>query len=174
MAKDGTGRGGRRAGAGRKPKALADKITEGREAEVVDLNVKSNLKGYDMPPVEEYMRQEQKLGIELNAGKIYRNTYEWLSKRGCIEYINPLLLQEYAMSAARWIQCNIAISKFGFIAKHPTTSAPIASPFVGMLSQFQKAMDTSWYQIYQVVRDNCSVAYTGNPNDDLMTQLLNS
>ena len=114
MAKDGTGRGGRRAGAGRK-------IIEGTEAEVVDLNVKSNLKGYDMPPVEEYMRQEQKLGIELNAEKIYRNTFDWLSKRGCIEYINPLLLQEYAMSAARWIQCNISISKFGFSAKHPTT-----------------------------------------------------
>ena len=35
MAKDGTARGGARVGAGRRPKALADKIALGRPAEVI-------------------------------------------------------------------------------------------------------------------------------------------
>lgn len=173
MAKDGSKRGGRRPGAGRKPKPLADKINEGKVAEIIDFKT-GNLKGRKMPEVDDYMKAEQKAGIKLEAEKIYQNTYKWLKERGCDELINPILLHEYAMSAARWVQCQIAINKFGFLSKHPTTGNAIASPFVSMLSSFQKAMDASWYQIYQVVRDNCSVAYTGNPNDDLMTQLLNS
>ena len=35
MAKDGSGRGGARPGAGRKPKALTEKISEGKTAEVL-------------------------------------------------------------------------------------------------------------------------------------------
>ena len=35
MAKDGTRRGGARPGAGRKPKALADKIKDGQKAQVM-------------------------------------------------------------------------------------------------------------------------------------------
>lgn len=173
MAKDGTARGGRRAGAGRKSKALAERILEGDDVKLSELKT-SRLKGCDMPPVGEYMRQEQKLGIDLEAEKIYANTYEWLSKMGVKEHINPLLVQEYAMAAARWIQCQIAISRFGFLSRHPTSKEPIASPFIAMLNSFQKAMDNSWYQIYQVVRENSSQGYTGNPNDDLMTRLLNS
>ena len=37
MAKDGTRRGGARVGAGRKPKALADRMLEGRPGMVMDL-----------------------------------------------------------------------------------------------------------------------------------------
>lgn len=48
MAKDGTNRGGARAGAGRKKKALADKINEGKTAKVTVLPT-ANLKGIEMP-----------------------------------------------------------------------------------------------------------------------------
>ena len=71
MAKDGTNRGGRRAGAGRKPKALAEKINEGKEADVIDREV-SDLKAYKSPEPEEYMRQKQKAGIDLHAEQIGR------------------------------------------------------------------------------------------------------
>ena len=37
MAKDGTNRGGKRTGAGRKPKPLSEKIQEGRKAEALTL-----------------------------------------------------------------------------------------------------------------------------------------
>ena len=59
MAKDGTRRGGRRVRAGDKPKALSDKIAEGKDADVIefhapeldaaDLDDAADLTGADMP-----------------------------------------------------------------------------------------------------------------------------
>ena len=59
MAKDGTRRGGRRVRAGDKPKALSDKIAEGKEADIMefhapeldaaDLDDAADLTGADMP-----------------------------------------------------------------------------------------------------------------------------
>ena len=83
------------------------------------------------------------------------------------------LINQYAMSVARQIQCEQCISEYGFLAKHPTTGNAIASPYVSMLQQFTKQANQSWYQIYQIVRENCSVEFTGNtPQDDVMERLL--
>ena len=61
----------------------------------------------------------------------------------------------------------------GFLAKHPTTGNAIASPYVSMLQQFTKQANQSWYQIYQIVKENCSTEYSGpNPQDDVMERLL--
>ena len=59
MAKDGTRRGGRRVRAGDKPKALSDKIAEGKDADIMefhtpeldaaDLDDAADLTGADMP-----------------------------------------------------------------------------------------------------------------------------
>lgn len=77
------------------------------------------------------------------------------------------------MAVSRWIQCEDAISEFGFLAKHPTTGMATTSPYVNMAQNFQKQMNNAWYQIYQIVRENCSVAYSGpNPQDNVMEMLL--
>ncbi|MEG0090513.1 MAG: terminase, partial [Oscillospiraceae bacterium] len=68
MAKDGTNRGGRRVRAGDKPAALADKITNGKAATVLqaplpnanileapDLVADGDLHGEDMPSPSEYL-----------------------------------------------------------------------------------------------------------------------
>lgn len=56
MSKDGTVRGGQRIGAGRKSGALADKIINGRMRNTTVLPEPTELLGYDMPPVREYMK----------------------------------------------------------------------------------------------------------------------
>ena len=72
------------------------------------------------------------------------------------------------MSVARWIQCEEAITEFGFLAKHPTTSNAIQSPYVAM-SQTNRL----WMEIYQIVKENCSTEYNGaTPQDDVMERLL--
>ena len=36
-----------------------------------------------------------------------------------------------------------------------------------------KQVNQVWYQIYQIVKENCAVEYSGrNPQDDLMERLL--
>jgi len=173
MAKDGTARGGARPGSGPKRKALTEKISAGKSATVIDLPEAADLEGVDTPPVKEYMKARQKNGEALCAEEIFAETWTWLKKVGCTDFVNVQLINQYAMTVARQIQCEQAISEYGFLAKHPTTGAACQSPYVAMLQQFTKQANQSWYQIYQIVRENCSVEYTGNtPQDDVMERLL--
>jgi hypothetical protein len=174
MAKDGTNRGGARAGAGRKKKALADKISEGKTDKVTVLPT-ANLKGIEMPAPKEYLKAPQKNGQENYAVEIYEKTWNWLNEKGCAELVSPELIEHYAMTVSRWIQCQDAISNYGFLAKHPTTGAAIVSPYVNISLQYMKQANQLWYQIYQVVKENCSEGYSGaNPQDDVMERLLRS
>lgn len=184
MAKDGTARGGPRFGQGRPSKAIKEKIKTGNPGgrvlqvmelpEAVDLDQDAvDLEGNDVPEPKEYMTQRQKNGKDFCAEEVYRSTWKWLKERRCDKLINPQLVSQYAMSVARWIQCEEAISEYGFIALHPTSKAPIASPYVSMAQNYQKQTNQLWYQIFQVVRENCLTDYDGNtPQDDVMDRLL--
>ena len=111
MAKDGTARGGARVGAGRKSKALTEKLIEGRDAQV--MQIPADMEAVEMPPVKEYMKEDQRDGKPLGAEDIYTDTWKWLEKVGCAAFVNPLLIEQYSMTVARWIQCEKAISEFG-------------------------------------------------------------
>ena len=175
MAKDGTCRGGPRMNTGPKRKSLADKITEGKADSVLVLPSPAEITGQDIPDPKDYMQDEQKNGEKLRAVEIFKETYLWLKARGCEKLVSRQLLDQYSMDVARWIQCQRAISEYGFLAKHPTTGAAIASPYVAMSREFSKQMNADWYQIYQVVRDNCTVEYGSTaPHDDFMERLLSS
>ena len=81
MAKDGTNRGGARAGAGRPKKALAQKIAEGKTAEV--MMQPAEIETADVPPVREFMQELQRDGTKLLADEVYTETYQWLKERSC-------------------------------------------------------------------------------------------
>ena len=179
MAKDGTARGGPRVGQGRKSKALAEKLAAGnpghRPMLVMDLPEGTKLDGEDMPEPGAYLKARQRNGGGLEAEKIYRETWYWLKERGCEKLVSKQLLEQYAMSVSRWIQCEEAISEYGFLSKHPTTGAACASPYVAMSQQFMKQVNQIWYQIFQIVKENCSTEFSGNtPQDDVMERLLRS
>ena len=176
MAKDGTNRGGARPGAGRKPKALKDKIAEGNiSPTVIEFPDVATFSGADVPPPKEYMKSAQKNGKGMCAEEIYNETWLWLRERGCESLVNQQLVEQYAMSVARWIQCEECISEFGFLAKHPTTGNAIQSPYVAMAQSFMKQANHAWYQIFQIVKENCASEFPGkNPQDDAMERLLNA
>ena len=172
MATDGTMRGGARPGSGPKRKALADKITDGTADNAPVLKVSAELEGNDMPPVKDFMKQEQKGGEDFCAEEVYVETWNWLKSCGCAHLVNPQLIQQYAMSVARWISVEVFISQTGYLARHPTTGNAIASPYVSMSRDYMKQVNQCWYQIYQIVRENCSTEYGASPQDDLMEKLL--
>ena len=101
MAKDGTNRGGARAGAGRKKKALVDKVAEGRTDNLKVLPTPADLAGETMPPIHEFMKAKQRGGKDLCAVAVYENVWNWLNEKGCAALVNPTLLQQYAMSVSR-------------------------------------------------------------------------
>jgi hypothetical protein len=177
MAKDGTNRGGVRAGAGAKRKPLADKLADGNPGKhpltVMEFKNAADLRGQDMPEPKEMLSAVQKNGKALLAAEIYKSVWQWLSERGCVHLIPPDSIERYAMSAARWIQCEEAITEYGFLAKHPTTGNAIASPYVTMANSFKSQTRADWAEIFQIVKENCAAGYSGdNPQDDLMERLL--
>ena len=176
MAKDGTNRGGARVGAGAKKKALTEKIADGnpgrRKLTVIDFDNAADLEGQPMPKPSAMLSATQKDGKKLVAAEIYEATWKWLSERNCTALVSPQLLERYAMSAASWIQCEEAVSEYGFLAKKPTGTV-ISSPYVTMGREYMKQANAAWYQIHQVVKENCSVEYSGpTPQDDVMERLL--
>jgi hypothetical protein len=188
VAKDGTNRGGRRVRAGDKPQSLADKITKGKAAkilevpdilpesilEVEDLDVDSDLYGEDIPAPSDYLSTRQRDGKLLGADALFTETWKWLRDRGCEKFVNPRLIEAYAQAFTRYIQCEEAISTYGLLGKHPTTGGAIASPFVQMSQSFQKQANLLWYEIFDIVKQNCTTAFVGNPQEDIMEALLSN
>lgn len=177
MAKDGTNRGGARVGAGAKKKPLADKISAGnpggRKLTVIEFKDTADLKGQEMPEPNKMLEAVQKDGKALAASEIYKSTWVWINERGCSALVSPQLLERYAMSVARWIQCEECISEYGFLAKHPTTGNAIQSPYVAMSQNFMAQTNRLWMEVFQIVKENCTGEYSGtSPQDDVMERLL--
>ena len=179
MARDGTNRGGRRIRAGDKPEPLADKIAGGRTAHIMEFPM-TELDGADladaaefrMPNPSEYLSARQRNGKPLGADEIFRETWLWLKERGCERLVNPRLLESYAQAFARFIQCEEAVSQYGLLGKHPTTGGAIASPFVQMALSFQKQSNLLWYEIFDIVKQNCTTNLSGSAQEDPMERLL--
>lgn len=182
MARDGTNRGGRRVRAGDKPAPAAEKIQKGQqvrilkndiptlsptELEAVDLPEGAVMNGVDMPKPSDYLSARQKNGIPLGADEIYKETWLWLKERNCEKLVNPRLIETYAQAFARYIQCEEATSTYGLLGKHPTTGGVITSPFVQMSQQYQKSANLIWYEIYDIVKQNCTEMFEDNPNDTM-------
>ena len=176
MAKDGTMRGGARRGAGGKPKELREKLLDGKTATVLKppkLPEPTDLSGNEMPQVDAWLKEKQQDGEPWQAEDLVRETYKYLKGFGVEQLISIQQIYAYAAAEARWIQCHRAISKYGFLAKHPTTGAPIESPYVKMADKFAKQAAAAWYMIFQVVRDNSTEAYDGmTPHERAMSELL--
>lgn len=181
MAKDGTYRGGARPGQGRPRKGVLEKAEAGnpghRKLEVLDIPEALgtvDLEGIDMPPLKDYMKAEQRNGEKLQAEGIYKEVWIWLKKLGCETLVSSQMIEHYAMAQARYIQCQDAISEFGFLSKHPTTGAAIQSPYVSMAAGFEKQATIAWGQIFQVVKENCTKDFSGPSPNDEMERLLRS
>ncbi|MBO4278630.1 MAG: P27 family phage terminase small subunit [Spirochaetales bacterium] len=169
------GHGGARTGAGRKKSAVKDKAEAGnpggRKLKVLDLPEND---GQMMPKPRAFLSSEQQDQSKLQAVEIYETTWNWLREIGCASKVSTMLIERYAMSCARWIQCEEIISRDGFLAKHPTTGAPIPSPFVSIAIQYMNQAIRLWNEIFQIVKENCSTDYdkSVSPNDDMMERLL--
>ena len=182
MARDGTNRGGRRVRAGDKPASAAEKIQKGQKVQIlnndiptlsptelkaVDLPEGAVMNGVDMPKPSDYLSARQKNGVPLGADEIYKETWLWLKERNCEKLVNPRLIEAYAQAFARYIQCEEATSTYGLLGKHPTTGGVITSPFVQMSQQYQKSANLIWYEIYDIVKQNCTEVFEDNPNDTM-------
>lgn len=164
MSKDGTGRGGARIGAGRKPKSLRDKINEG--VENVPPKIKKNQSKIKNP--KSYLTEKQKDDSVTFARQVYREVYQWLEKNNCAETILPQMAENFAQAIARHIQAEQLISKTGFLA-YSATGAIVVTPLVKISLDYLKAAQNVFYQIYQMAKANSfSLADDGDPMEQIL------
>ena len=175
--------GGKRIGAGTKPKSLSKKLLDGQDAKFIYTEFTGNdefgsadFVPNDMPDPDEYLEREQadiknpktaEKQNRLKAKEIYKATYKWLKTVGCAKIVSKDIIERYAMNYARYIDCENAISDYGYIGKHPTTGAPIPSVFVNIANMYEKQASICWAQIYQIVKENASETYLANPDDEM-------
>ena len=171
MAKDGTNRGGKRPGAGRKRKPLAEKLQEGKKAEALVMPVPAELEGTDMPDIKDFLSSSQRQG-ELKGDVVYKEMWKWLSERGCAHLVSPHLLEQFSLAMGRWIQLENINSELGFLSKHPTTGHATSSPFVAAAQAYLKEANVIYQQIFSVVSENCRESITENPQDAMLEKLL--
>lgn len=145
MAKDGTNRGGRRLGSGRKLS----------EAHIVDLSGRAaDLTAKPLPKIKQYLNEKQSDGKPLGARRIYKDMLDYLQSVSCVEFVPEPLLEQYSICVARWIQAEHAVSEHGMLGRHPTTKGVIASPFIGIAHDYMKQANQALFQIVQIVQEN--------------------
>ena len=164
MARDGTLRAGARQNRG----------GGGKKADVPKLDVvksvtKQHKTDKNYPKCDPFLNEKQSETVPLNAKKIYDALADWLEERGHTG-VQPKLVEEYALSYARWRQAEKLVSKNGLLAPHPTTGADIASPLVSVANMYYKQMHTAWYAIWDVIRQSGEQP----AEKDEMEQLLES
>ena len=176
MAESRTGRGGKRIGAGRKKDSTTQKILEGKAATKI---VEARAEGEDISEnFEKYFSPLLKAVKPPGKGyfaadEICLNVYNWLASHNCEKLVPHELVQQYAVNSARWQQSEMLISKTGLMGKHPTTGGDVASPYVAMSLQYQRQANSTWAQIYDIVKENCSESVTSlSDSQDEMEKLL--
>ena len=142
----GTNHGGDRIGSGRpKRSGLPFQIIEAPETAAEQAKRK---------PTPDYMRRQQMDGrAKLQAEEIKQKIDAWLIERGVRQHVPDHLVEMYAMALARYIQTEEEVSKTGFLAKHPTTGAPMTSPYVTMSIEYSKQVQGNWWQIYTTIKE---------------------
>lgn len=121
--------------------------------------------------IKSYLSAKQKLGV-LTAADIFKDVKAWVTESKLQDAIPSAVIEQYAMCAGRWIQCEEAISQFGFLAKHPTTGAAIASPYVAMAQSYLKQATAIWELIEEIARDNADKIVKTSPEDDKLDRLV--
>ena len=168
MARDGTNRGGARIGAGRKRKALSERLLEGNEKlEKPQLMFEKTQASFDFPAPKSYLSITQRDGSILAAKQVYNDIFNWLKSCGCAESVNPQLVEDYAQATARHIQAEQEISRAGLIIRHPATGEALPSPLVKISLDYLKAAQQIWYQIYQFTKENGATAGAGSATDTM-------
>ncbi len=172
MAKDGTRRGGARPGAGRKRSPqLKNGCWRGHFFDLTrtgrpDWDGLSS--GQGIPESQSEMR-----ACSLSAADVFEDTWKWLAARGCEKLVSQNLIEQYAMSVLDIFSARPLFLTTDFSLNPLQVEIQCQSPYVAMSQNYMKQANQIWYQIFQVVKENCTESWSGNtPQDNVMELLL--
>lgn len=177
MSADGTLRGiGHKSHVGRKHKSLEEKILEGKVKPPIETEVAMpQLEAVSVPEPRKFLEETQRGEIELKSREVYDKMYAWLIEMRCEKFVSQDLIELYSQSYGRYMQVESMISATGFLAKHPTTGAPMTSPYVQISDMYSKQVERVHATIEAIVREHCPSGY--KPFDvkfSVMEEILDS
>lgn len=185
MAKDGTQRGGKRAGSGKKPNSRIQRILDGVQPRSISVRMydpEETEEPERIPELPEWATEKQHSPVdfrgvtvevpELKTKEVFSYIWNHLETLGITRYVYVGLIQIYAMNVARWMQCEEMISRTGLLGTHPTTGADIISPYVSISQNYQKAANALWCQISQIIKDKWEGETDRSRNDRMEFLLL--
>lgn len=167
MAK-GDGRGGARPGAGRKKKIL----TAGGSPAFLAQRQSGGAASAAAVTVPVYFKDAQAVGVRLEAARVQKELYNYLAGLNVAQAVPPELINHFALTAARWIQCERMISAKGFLAAHPTTGADCVSPYVSIAQGYQRQLNTIWLQLAAIIKEQAGSGFA-SAEDNIMAALFN-
>jgi len=172
----GNGHGGKRPGAGRPRKSLADKIYEGttRKHKPRMLNM-PEMPLPDLEYPERLSYYDARMAGLPDVQTVWEETAEWLKNTGCLHLINPAFIEEYAIIKARFYELERIISKTAPIydEKYEDDKKRLAvNPALDASLKYMKQADLIWDKIWAIVTANSEIYYGDDPNADIMAFLI--
>ena len=165
------GHGGIRQGSGRRRKTVTEKVLEGKlKGNIPNLKAQT-VEGSFCPEPHGYMEMATKNAGENIAKMIYGEIYDWLKERKCAHLVQPQIVEQYALSFARYSQAETAIHQYGLLAKSPSNGNAVPSPFIEISQNYLKQTQNIWLTIFAAVKDKCDI-FTNPENDDIMELIL--
>jgi len=163
-------RGGKRPGAGRKPKPLADKLAAGnpghRPLSVVEFGGSP-----DRPKPPEYLTLMVKHNLPIpSAVDFFNRTLDWLEPTGCMYLVPPENIANHALAKYFLTEAAYALNGTGMVGKNEK-GIGVVSGFAKAFFEALKITTQSWDAIYQVVAQNC-VKRVEDPEKDWLKGML--
>jgi hypothetical protein len=165
--------GGKRKGAGRKPKPLSEKLAAGnpghRPLKKIEFAGKGGNRRYPEPP--EYLTALDRSTRSLvSPNEIFMNTVKFLEPSECLNLIPIELIADYAMAKYYLICAQHELSRMAIVGRKGDTDFYITS-FTEAMLKMQKNVLQTWEPIWEIVSRNSERLIT-NPEQDLIALIV--
>jgi len=171
------GHGGRRSGAGRPRKSLADKKLEGLygKRRPTVLNFPESAEEYKLEyPVWLDGMDSNWEGVP-NIRQFWNSEIEYLEKTGCLHLINPSLIANYVIALLRLAETERAIAISNTVYQSKMRDIRVdAHPLVEVAKSYRADVSTEWDKIWKIIQQNSETYYGDDPSHDIMSRLLSN
>jgi hypothetical protein len=173
------GHGGARPGAGRPRKSLADKQLEGFPGKRRPKVLHFEGEAAPVQPPEWLRNYGESHAGRPTCDQIYQDTVAWLEQTGCAHLVNPEYISDYAIIKASWYEASRWITHLGlcYIPKTKEgdkSESLVQNPMVDVAAKYYKMANAAWHKIWSVVAQNSEMLLGDDPNNDMMSYLLNN
>lgn len=167
-------RGGKRPGAGRPRKPLAEKIATGnpsrRPIKILEF---TGEKEPDRPVAPEYLSEMGGgSGSCPSAKEIFDKTVDWLETTGCVHLISPQLIDDFALHTSRRLWAEYEIFRRGLVYRDAKRERLVMNEYVKTSHEYYKMASAAWDKIWRIVAQNSEKDFTmSNPGTDLLRKI---